>query len=45
MLLEREVLYERLAKISIDTSKKTPEEIITKIIEWVENDENLLSRS
>ncbi|OJG80788.1 hypothetical protein RV14_GL000530 [Enterococcus ratti] len=37
LLLERRKWYERLAKITIDTSKKSPEEITEEIIEQLEN--------
>jgi len=46
IMWEREKIYKSLAKITIDTSKKSPDEIITEIIKWVENnDENWVSRS
>lgn len=45
LLLERGKWYERLASVTIDTTKKAPEEIVKEIIKWVENDENRLSRS
>ena len=46
IMWEREKIYKSLAKITIDTSKKSPDEIITGIIKWVENnDENWVSRS
>ena len=45
MIVERGNLYEQLATITIDTSQKIPEKIITEIIKRVEYDENRLSRS